>query len=115
MSGCGSLGVVVLAVEIEGGAAESVGAFDVGPARRRRRGSWGVSKGGAWFYGQVRLRGFGDSVAPESTRHVTAFCHSRLGNPRCYCTAQKRKVTVSELIMLNLNCSTRRGCFKIQS
>ena len=88
-------------LEIEGGVAESVGAFDVGPARRRRRGSWGGSKGGAWFYGQVRLRGFGNGVAHESTRHVTAFCHARLGNPRCYCTSQKRKVTLNGLTMLN--------------
>ena len=47
---CGPL-TVVSAVEIKSG----VGAFDASPARRRRRGSQGGSKGGAWFYGQVRL------------------------------------------------------------
>ena len=58
MSCCGPLSFVVLTAEIEGGVAESVGVFDVGPKRRRRRGSRGGSKGGAWFYGQVRLCGF---------------------------------------------------------
>lgn len=31
-----------------------------GPAKRWRRGPWGVSRGGAWFYGLVRLCGFGE-------------------------------------------------------
>lgn len=68
---CGPLSVVVLDVEIEGGVAESVSEFDVGPAKRRRRGSWGVSKGGASFYGLVsevvRIRG----TAWHQSQHVT--------------------------------------------
>ena len=51
--------------------------------------------------------GSGNSVAPESTRHVTAFCHSRLGNTRCYCMAQKRRVIAVGLSGGRL---TRRGC-----
>lgn len=97
MSCCGPLSVVVLGVEIEGGVAESVGVFDVGSAgggvedrgvgRRAARG----------FMDRSGCTGSGNSVAPESTRHVTAFCYSRLGNTRCYCMAQKRRVIADGL------------------
>ena len=39
--------------------------------------------------------GFGNSVASQSTSHVTAFCYSRLGNTRCYCKARKRIVRLT--------------------
>ena len=89
---CGPSTVVSSDVKIDDGVAKSADEFDVGTARRRGRELWDVSKGGASFYGLVRLWGFGgDSVARESTHHVIAFYYSRLGNTRCYCAARKRK------------------------
>lgn len=98
MSCCGPLNVVVSGIEIEGGVAESAvgsmsvpqggGVEDCGVCRRaaRRFMVWSGCAGSGNY-----------SVAPESTRHVTAFYYSRLGNTRCYCAAQKRKVTAAKL------------------
>lgn len=70
MGWCGSFSVVVLDVETEGGVAGCANGFDGGPAGWRRRGSWNVSKGGAWFYGVVRSYGYGETAWHQS-QHVT--------------------------------------------
>lgn len=48
-----------------------------------------------WSGQVVRVRG--DSVARESTRHMTAFCSSQLGNTRAIVRLRKEKVTATKL------------------
>lgn len=102
---CRPLSVVVLDVEIEGG----VGEFDVRPQDvvEDREVCQGAARRFMVWSSCVWVRG--DSVARESTRHVTAFGYSRLGSTRCYCKARKRKATATKL-SCQVDAVTHRDC-----
>ena len=65
-----SFGVVVPDVETQGGVAGWASELNGGPAGLRCRGSWNVSKCGAWFCGLVRSCGNGGTAWHQS-QHVT--------------------------------------------